>query len=417
MHRPTVVTGVTPEMRIYGEESFGPVVTVVTADGVDDAVRVANDTEYGLSAAVFGQDTDRALGVAARIQSGICHVNGATVHDEADRPVRRRQGVGLGTLRVRPGRRGVHQPALDHRLTRGSPLPDLMSGPLLAVPNVSEGRAMDVLDTIGAAFAAGGSVRMLDRHGDPDHHRAVFTFAGAAGEIAPALASGAQAAIAHIDLRAERGLHPHVGALDIAPVVHLDARRRGAACAEALLAGSLLGELGLPVFLYGALAGGRTRADIRRGGPARLAQRLAAGEIDPDFGPRRLHPTAGAVLVGARPPLIAFNIELAPPASLYDAARIAALVREGGAEGLTGLRAIGLSLAARDDVAQVSCNVEDHLALPLARVVEAVGRHARVAECELVGLAPAAAFAGFPGDLVVRNRRTIEDALEAGRGA
>jgi acyl-CoA reductase-like NAD-dependent aldehyde dehydrogenase len=86
VHRPTVVTGVTPQMRIYAEESFGPVVTVVTADGVDDAVRVANDTEYGLSAAVFGRDTDRALAVAARIQSGICHVNGATVHDEATAP-------------------------------------------------------------------------------------------------------------------------------------------------------------------------------------------------------------------------------------------------------------------------------------------------------------------------------------------
>jgi vanillin dehydrogenase len=86
VHRPTVVTGVTPEMRIYGEESFGPVVTVVTVDGLDDAVRVANDTEYGLSAAVFGQDTDRALGVAARIESGICHVNGSTVHDEATAP-------------------------------------------------------------------------------------------------------------------------------------------------------------------------------------------------------------------------------------------------------------------------------------------------------------------------------------------
>ena len=86
VHRPTVVTGVTPEMRIYGEESFGPVVTVVTADGLDDAVRIANDTEYGLSAAVFGQDTDRALGVASRIESGICHVNGSTVHDEPSAP-------------------------------------------------------------------------------------------------------------------------------------------------------------------------------------------------------------------------------------------------------------------------------------------------------------------------------------------
>ncbi len=86
VHRPTVLTGVTPDMRIYREESFGPVVTVVSADGVDDAVRVANDTEYGLAAAVFGQDTDRALAVAARIESGMCHVNGSTVHDEATAP-------------------------------------------------------------------------------------------------------------------------------------------------------------------------------------------------------------------------------------------------------------------------------------------------------------------------------------------
>jgi acyl-CoA reductase-like NAD-dependent aldehyde dehydrogenase len=86
VHRPTVVTGVTPEMRIYGEESFGPVVTVVAADGVDDAVRIANDSEYGLSAAVFGQNTERAMAVAQRIESGICHVNGSTVHDEATAP-------------------------------------------------------------------------------------------------------------------------------------------------------------------------------------------------------------------------------------------------------------------------------------------------------------------------------------------
>jgi acyl-CoA reductase-like NAD-dependent aldehyde dehydrogenase len=86
LHRPTIVVGVTPEMRLYGEESFGPVVSVMTADGVEDAVRLANDTEYGLSAAVFGQDTDRALSVAGRIQSGICHVNGPTVHDEPTAP-------------------------------------------------------------------------------------------------------------------------------------------------------------------------------------------------------------------------------------------------------------------------------------------------------------------------------------------
>ncbi len=230
-----------------------------------------------------------------------------------------------------------------------------------------------------------GAVRTLDIHADPDHHRAVFTLAGPPGSLAPAIAAGARAAIAAIDLETERGVHPHVGGLDVAPVVHLDDARRGAACAEALLAGALIGELGVPVFLYGALAGGRSRAELRRGGRAELARRVAAGELAPDYGPGALHPTAGAVLVAARPPLVAFNVELSPPATATDAARIAALIRDGGAEGLPGLRAIGLELAARGGaVAQVSCNVEDHRATPLAAVVDAVARHAddrRVRAC------------------------------------
>jgi glutamate formiminotransferase len=119
--------------------------------------------------------------------------------------------------------------------------------------------------------------------------------------------------------------------------------------------------------------------------------------------------------VAARPPLIAFNLELAPPATLDDARRIAAAVREGGSHGLPGLRAIGLQLAARGDVAQVSMNVEDHLALPLARVVEAVAAFAPVAEAEVIGLPPEAAFAGYPEDLPTRNRRTLERALAAVR--
>jgi glutamate formiminotransferase/glutamate formiminotransferase/formiminotetrahydrofolate cyclodeaminase len=138
---------------------------------------------------------------------------------------------------------------------------------------------------------------------------------------------------------------------------------------------------------------------------------MAAGELRADFGPPAPHPTAGATLVAARPPLIAFNLELAPPATLDDARRIAAAIREGGPDGLPGLRAIGLQLAARGDVAQVSMNIEDHLALPLARVVEAVAAHAPVAEAEVIGLPPEAAFAGFPDDLPVRNRRTLEAAV------
>jgi glutamate formiminotransferase / 5-formyltetrahydrofolate cyclo-ligase len=283
---------------------------------------------------------------------------------------------------------------------------------LLAIPNVSEGRDPTAIAAIGEAFASTGTA-LLDVHSDPDHHRTVYTLAGGVGELAPALLAGALEARERIDLRGERGSHPHVGALDVAPVVYLDAARRGAACAEALVAGDELGRAGLPVFLYGVLADRRARAQLRRGGIAALAERVAAGELAPDFGPHRIDPRVGAVLVAARPPLVAFNVELAPPATVDDARRIAAAIREGGAEGLPGVRALGIGLAARACVAQVTTNVEDHLALPLAEVVAAVARHAEVAACELVGLAPAAAFDGFPEDIEVRNRRTVEDALSS----
>jgi glutamate formiminotransferase / 5-formyltetrahydrofolate cyclo-ligase len=280
---------------------------------------------------------------------------------------------------------------------------------LLTVPNVSEGRDAEAIATIGAAFASTGA-RLLDVHSDPDHHRTVYTLAGGVGEIAPALVAGARECRRRIDLRDERGSHPHVGALDVAPVVHLDAARRGAACAEALIVGEELGREGLAVFLYGALADGRSRAELRRGGLGALAERVARGELTPDFGPAAVDRHVGAVLVAARPPLVAFNVELAPPATVEDARAIAAAIREGGRDGLVGVRALGIELHARA-VAQVSTNVEDHLAVPLAALVAAVARHAPVAGCELVGLAPAAAFAGFPDAVPVRNRRTVEEAL------
>jgi glutamate formiminotransferase/glutamate formiminotransferase/formiminotetrahydrofolate cyclodeaminase len=280
---------------------------------------------------------------------------------------------------------------------------------LLAVPNVSEGRDAAVLDAIGAAFAAGGA-RLLDRHADPDHHRAVFTLAGDPGTLHEALAAGAGAAIERIDITRDTGLHPHVGAIDVAPVVFRTPEQRGAAIAEALALADTLGELGLPVFLYGLLADGRTRAELRRGGAAALAQRIKDGLV-PDFGPARLHPSAGAVLVAARPPLVAFNLELGPNATEDDARRIAKAIRESGEQGLPGLRAIGLTLAARGDVAQVSCNVEDHEALPLVALLEAVERHAPVTQAELVGLAPEAAFEGWPERVPIRNRASIEQRL------
>ncbi len=286
-----------------------------------------------------------------------------------------------------------------------------MTDLLIAVPNVSEGASADTVGAVGAAFAAGGAA-VLDVHADPDHGRSVFTLAGRPGTLAAALQAGVREAVDRIDLRAHAGRHPHVGAADVVPVVHMDATRRGAACAEALVTAHLLGEeLGLPCFLYGVLAGGRTRADLRRGGVAALARRVLDGELTPDFGPDRIDAGRGATLVAARPPLVAFNLELAPPATLDDARRIAARIREGGPDGLPGLRAIGLALAARGDVAQVSTNVEDHLALPLARVIEAVAAHAEVAEAEVVGLPPAAAFTGYPDRVPTRGRRTLEDAV------
>lgn len=291
-------------------------------------------------------------------------------------------------------------------------MPDLADDLLLAIPNVSEGEDEAAIDAIGTAFTATGGVTLLDVHADPDHGRTVYTLAGRPGTLAPALAAGAAEILERVDLRRHHGLHPHVGALDVVPLVHLDDARRGAACAEALHAGALLGDLGLPCVLYGELAAGRTRAELRRGGPGALDARIRAGEIVPDFGPRDgLSPAHGAALVAARPPLIAFNVELALPATLEDARRIAALLRESGREGLHGLRAIGLTLAHRADVPQISMNVEDHRALPLRDVVAAIARHAPIAEAELVGLAPEAAFDGFPDTIPVRNRRTVEDAL------
>jgi len=261
---------------------------------------------------------------------------------------------------------------------------------VLAVPNVSEGRDADVLRAIAAAFGAA----LIHVSSDPDHHRAVFTLEGGQGELHEAVVNGAREAIARIDLRGHAGAHPRVGAIDVAPIVYLDASQRGAAIVEALILADRLGdELRLPVYLYGELANGRTRAELRRAG--------ALEHIAPDAGPRALHPTAGAVLVAARPPLAAFNVELAPPASVAQAKAIAERIREGGSEGLPGVRALGLGLPTSHTI-QVSTNIEDLRATTPAQVVAAVQRHARVLGAELVAPAPGAAFADFPAAVPLR---------------
>jgi glutamate formiminotransferase len=291
-----------------------------------------------------------------------------------------------------------------------------MNTPLLAVPNISEGRDMETIHAVGEAFEAAGA-SLLDLHTDADHHRSVFSLAGTPGQLASALLAGFQVAQARIDMSDGRGQHPHVGAIDVAPIVHLEPAARGAACAEALLLGDLIGEcLQVPVLLYGELAGGRVRAQLRRGGPLALARRIEAGELTPDFGPHRLHPSAGATLVAARPPLVAFNVELALPAGVAEAIQIAALLREGGREGLPGVRAIGIGLQRPGgEVGQVSFNVEQPERTPLRVLIEAVAAHAQIERAELVGLAPAAALDGFPEDVPLPAfdpaRHLIENAL------
>jgi glutamate formiminotransferase/glutamate formiminotransferase/formiminotetrahydrofolate cyclodeaminase len=315
---------------------------------------------------------------------------------------------------------------------------------LLGVPNVSEGRDGETIAAIGEAFASGGpsgrgAVRLLDVHSDADHHRSVYTLAAAPRALADALLAGSAAAVERIDVvsRAgggveQTGQHPHVGAVDVVPVVYLDASNRGAACAEALLVADRIGtELEVPVFLYGELteepagvsaradagadarAIARTRAEFRRGGVAGLGERMSGGVLEPDFGPPRMHPTAGATLVAARPPLVAFNVQLAEGAALSDARAIAARVREGGEAGLPGVRAMGVALGG--GAMQVSMNVERPFELSLAEVVRAVAAHGRVASAELVGLVPAAALDGFPEDMPLLGfdpaRQVMEKAL------
>jgi glutamate formiminotransferase len=282
---------------------------------------------------------------------------------------------------------------------------------LLAVPNVSEGRDAATLDAIGDAFRRAGG-KVLDVHTDVDHHRSVFSVAGEPGGLAEIVLAGARAVVDRLDVGDHAGVHPRVGAIDVAPIVYLSGGDRGAAGAEALVLAELLaGELELPVFLYGELADGRTRAQLRRGGPAELARRLRDGELVPDFGPSRLHPRAGAVLVAARPPLLAFNVELAPPATLEQARAIAATIREGGELGMPGVRAIGLALE-RQGIVQVSTNIEDLSRVSAADVVAAVRRHAPVSAAELVALAPQAALEGFPADVPLRGFRPQEQIIE-----
>ena len=274
--------------------------------------------------------------------------------------------------------------------------------PLLeAVPNFSEGRDRLTIAAIGEALAE--YARVLDVHSDPDHNRSVYTIVGSQQELGAALLGAIETARELIDLRRQEGAHPRIGAADIVPIVPLrmeDAERARTLALE--LARRLGEELTLPVFLYGELAPGLGPAFFRRGGPSELQRRMDAGELAPDFGPPRLDERAGGVLVAARPPLIAFNVNLAGD-DLEAAREVARSVRERDG-GFLGVRALGLRLPRAGHV-QVSLNIEDWQASPLHEVVAAVEREAsarglRIAGSELVGLLPVGAAMAAAGSLL-----------------
>jgi glutamate formiminotransferase len=270
--------------------------------------------------------------------------------------------------------------------------------PLESVPNFSEGRDRTTIDALAAALRSGGA-RLLDVHADEDHNRSVFTLVGSGEELVESLLAGVARAAELIDLREHEGAHPRTGAADIVPLVPLAAEDEGLARdAAERLAVRVGDELGLPVFLYGELGAGHGPAFFRQGGPRELQRRVDAGELAPEHGPAQLSDSAGAVLVGVRRPLIAFNVNVR--GTLEAAREIAALVRETGG-GFPGVRALGLELP-RAGLVQVSMNVEDWEAAELHSIVaeverQAAQRGAEVVGSELVGLMPAGAAAAAAG--------------------
>ena len=265
--------------------------------------------------------------------------------------------------------------------------------PLEAVPNFSEGRDRATIDAIGDALSE--HARLLDVHSDADHNRSVYTLVGSPEELVAALVAGIACARERIDLRGHEGAHPRIGAADVVPLVPIRDRDAHQARAAALELARRVGqEVGLPVFLYADLAPGLGPAFFRRGGPTELQRRIDAGELAPDFGPTQLDERAGGVIVGARPPLIAFNVNLATD-RVEVAKQIAAAVRHSSG-GFRFVKAMGLLVADRG-IVQVSMNLTNHEKTPVFRVFEAVKREAArygvaVLESEIVGLVPASAL-------------------------
>lgn len=266
------------------------------------------------------------------------------------------------------------------------------------VPNFSEGRRRDVVDALAATVAVAPGVQLLDRTSDPDHNRSVLTIAGAADAVSRAMEVAVGEALRLIDMERHTGQHPRIGAVDVIPFVPLGETTMAETVEVAREFGHRIAErFELPVYLYGRAAlrrGRESLADIRRPQYEGLKSLIGQPDHTPDYGPARLHMTGGAVAVGARAFLIAYNINLESQ-DLELARSIARQVRERSG-GLPRVQALGLYL---DDlrIAQVSMNLLDHSVTPIWRVWETVGALAAeagvaVRESELIGLSPLAAL-------------------------
>lgn len=292
-----------------------------------------------------------------------------------------------------------------------------------AIPNISEGRRIDVVREAVETIEAASSVRVLDCSSDPSHNRSVITMVGEADPLREAVLRMFEVAVKRIDLRRHRGVHPRIGAVDVVPFVPLGGTRMDACVELAHATGRDVAEhLQVPVLLYetAATAPARRRLEqLRRGQFEGLDAKLTEPAWRPDYGPPRPHPSAGAVAIGARRPLVAFNVNLASD-DLDLARRIARTVRESGG-GLPHVKAIGVRLASpgRNRV-QVAMNLTDYRRTPLSKALDGVVREAaragvEVAGAELIGLVPRDAMDGTAGGRpmldVIRPDQTLEARL------
>ena len=266
------------------------------------------------------------------------------------------------------------------------------------IPNVSEGRRPEIVAAMAAAIRAVPGVRLLDHSSDPSHNRSVFTLVGDAAGVERAVLALFERAAADIDLRTHRGEHPRLGAVDVVPFVPIEGVTMGECVALARKVGAEVARrFSLPVYLYEEAAADPSRRnleDIRRGEFEGLAAKMAMPGWAPDFGPSTPHPTAGATVIGARMPLIAYNINLATD-RLDVARKIAAAIRHSSG-GYPFVKALGIPLAERG-IVQVSMNLTNYEETPIVRVFETVKREAArygvaVLESEIVGLVPSAAL-------------------------